>query len=53
MQDIPCIEDVAKWLGHRSVDITFGTYWDVEGQDVAGGMNIPWLTETGHHQYPT
>ena len=42
---------VAKWLGHRSVDITFGTYWDVDGQDVAGGMNIPWLTETeGHRQ---
>jgi hypothetical protein len=37
------IEDVAKWLGHRSVDITFGTYWDVQGEDVASAMNIPWL----------
>ena len=39
------MEDVAKWIGHRTLDITFGTYWDVEGHDVAKQMNIPWLSE--------
>ena len=37
------IEDVAKWLGHWSLDITVGTYWDVHGEEVASAMNIPWL----------
>jgi integrase len=35
--------DVAKWLGHRTIDVTFGTYWDVDGRDIAQHMNIPWL----------
>ena len=37
------IEDIAKWIGHRTVDLTFGTYWDVDARDVAAGMTIPWL----------
>ena len=35
--------DVAKWLGHRTLDVTFGTYWDVGGQDITQNMTIPWL----------
>jgi integrase len=39
------LEDVSKWLGHRTVDLTYGVYWDVSEQEVAGSMNIPWLKE--------
>ena len=35
--------DVAKWLGHRTLDVTFGTYWDVGGQEITQNMTIPWL----------
>lgn len=40
------IENVAKWLGHKTVNLTYATYWDVDGLDVAGGMNIPWLEDS-------
>jgi integrase len=40
------IENVAKWLGHKTVNLTYATYWDVDGLDVANGMNIPWLEDS-------
>ena len=28
------------------MDVTYGTYWDVDVRDVAAGMTIPWLVDT-------
>ena len=39
----PWIQDVAKWIGHRTVDTTFSVYWDEDVGTVAAGMHIPWL----------
>ena len=35
------IEDVCKFIGHRSMSTTFGTYWDVQPQELLDGMRIP------------
>ena len=37
------IENVAKFLGHKTANLTFGTYWDVDAIDVAHQMVIQWL----------
>jgi integrase len=37
------VEDVAKWIGHRSVNITYKTYWDWNLQELVEGMKIPWM----------
>ena len=37
------VEDVAKWIGHRSVNVTYQTYWDLNLQEVVKGMQIPWM----------
>lgn len=37
------IEHVAKFLGHRSINTTFGTYWDATTTELSADMNIPWL----------
>lgn len=39
------LEDVAKWIGHRSIGTTFGTYWDATPTELAATMDIPWLYE--------
>lgn len=40
------IEDVAKWIGHRTLDTTYGTYWDVGIQELTRQMHIPWQSST-------
>jgi integrase len=37
------IESVSEWLGHRSVNTTYATYWDTEARDISAHMHIPWL----------
>ena len=37
------IEHVAKFLGHRNINTTFGTYWDATTTELSADMNIPWL----------
>lgn len=39
------IESVSKFLGHRAMNTTFQTYWDVTAQELVKEMNIPWLQE--------
>ena len=41
----------AKWIGHRCINTTYGTYWDVDARDVTPNMNIPWLS--GMDSYET
>ena len=45
MQENNRIEDVSKWLGHKTLDLTYGVYWDVSERDVTASMTIPWLTD--------
>ena len=33
-----------KFLGHRNINTTYATYWDVQPQDLVHTMVIPWLT---------
>lgn len=37
------IETVSKFIGHRSANQTFATYWDVQMEELSSVMNIPWL----------
>lgn len=37
------IEHVAKFLGHRNINTTFGMYWDATATELSEEMNIPWL----------
>ena len=37
------IENVAKFVGHRAVNMTYGTYWDIETSELTRMMHIPWL----------
>jgi hypothetical protein len=40
---------VSKWLGHRSVDTTFATYWDVQPEDlVRSGLHPVSNKKTPH-----
>ena len=38
------VEDVAKFIGHRSVNVTYRTYWDWNLTELVAGMKIPWLS---------
>jgi integrase len=47
------IENIAKWIGHRSVNVTYRTYWDLDLRELVSGMRIPWLVDelpTNQHQ---
>jgi integrase len=39
------VEDVAKFIGHRSVNVTYRTYWDWDLNELVAGMKIPWLSD--------
>lgn len=39
------VEDVAKWIGHRTVNLTYATYWDCQMEELRSTMRIPWLPE--------
>lgn len=36
------IEQVSKWLGHRSTDTTYHHYWHIQLRDLQQQMTIPW-----------
>lgn len=45
MQEQNRLEDVSKWLGHRALNTTYTTYWDVQPTELVEGMSIPWLED--------
>jgi hypothetical protein len=37
------VEQVSKWIGHRTLDVTFRYYFGISATQAAKTMNIPWL----------
>jgi hypothetical protein len=43
------VEQVSKWIGHRTLDVTFRYYFGISATQAAKTMNIPWLQpESGY-----
>jgi hypothetical protein len=40
------VERVSKWIGHRTLDVTFRYYYGITATEAASSMHIPWLQET-------
>ena len=41
------LEQVSKWIGHKTINITYEYYWSRKTSlDMLAGMNVPWLQDT-------